>query len=306
MTVTTTKALDTWRLAWSYRDGQQVTQMWDATVAQVRRALRPRYGEAVSGTAGAFTALPVRAVVLVAAAVALVFTAALLVAVLVLVALGLLALGLPAGNARGSARPELPFLGLHFGLVLRVFLRVLRLFGRRARADAGRCRAGGAAGPGGRGGGEGAGREGGRAVAGRRSLCLQEGDDVGQVLLRVALPGRLPGLFRQRLGDVAAERVQRPPGLVPRGGQLVAVCGGFGEFRLGRAVRRGRRRGDGPGPGQVLGGGAGRVPGQTEPARGVVGGVPGGLDGAVGRRGRDPGLVQCAFRPVPARRTPGG
>jgi hypothetical protein len=34
VTVTTTKALDTWRLAWSYRDGQQVTQMWDATVAQ--------------------------------------------------------------------------------------------------------------------------------------------------------------------------------------------------------------------------------------------------------------------------------
>nr|WSY50647.1 cellulose-binding domain-containing protein [Streptomyces sp. NBC_00886] len=34
ITVTTTKALDTWRLAWSYRDGQQVTQMWDASVAQ--------------------------------------------------------------------------------------------------------------------------------------------------------------------------------------------------------------------------------------------------------------------------------
>lgn len=34
ITVTTTKALDTWRVAWSYRDGQQVTQMWDATVAQ--------------------------------------------------------------------------------------------------------------------------------------------------------------------------------------------------------------------------------------------------------------------------------
>lgn len=34
VTVTTTKALDTWRLAWSYRDGQQVTQMWDASVAQ--------------------------------------------------------------------------------------------------------------------------------------------------------------------------------------------------------------------------------------------------------------------------------
>jgi len=34
VTVTTTKALDTWRVAWSYRDGQQVTQMWDASVAQ--------------------------------------------------------------------------------------------------------------------------------------------------------------------------------------------------------------------------------------------------------------------------------
>jgi hypothetical protein len=34
VTVTTTKALDTWRVAWTYRDGQQVTQMWDATVAQ--------------------------------------------------------------------------------------------------------------------------------------------------------------------------------------------------------------------------------------------------------------------------------
>ncbi|WP_427919239.1 cellulose binding domain-containing protein [Streptomyces sp. cg40] len=34
VTVTTTKALDNWRVAWSYRDGQQVTQMWDASVAQ--------------------------------------------------------------------------------------------------------------------------------------------------------------------------------------------------------------------------------------------------------------------------------
>uniref|UniRef100_UPI003A8BD109 cellulose binding domain-containing protein n=1 Tax=Streptomyces sp. Agncl-13 TaxID=3400628 RepID=UPI003A8BD109 len=34
ITVTTTKALDTWRVAWSYRDGQQVTQMWDASVGQ--------------------------------------------------------------------------------------------------------------------------------------------------------------------------------------------------------------------------------------------------------------------------------
>ncbi|MEU7060953.1 cellulose-binding domain-containing protein [Streptomyces sp. NPDC046197] len=34
VTVTTTGALDTWRLAWSFRDGQRVGQMWDATVAQ--------------------------------------------------------------------------------------------------------------------------------------------------------------------------------------------------------------------------------------------------------------------------------
>ncbi|XUL92023.1 cellulose-binding domain-containing protein [Streptomyces galilaeus] len=34
VTVSTTKALDNWRVAWSYRDGQQVTQMWDASVAQ--------------------------------------------------------------------------------------------------------------------------------------------------------------------------------------------------------------------------------------------------------------------------------
>ncbi|MEV6479784.1 cellulose-binding domain-containing protein [Streptomyces sp. NPDC051576] len=34
VTVTTTKALDNWRVSWSYRDGQQVTQMWDASVAQ--------------------------------------------------------------------------------------------------------------------------------------------------------------------------------------------------------------------------------------------------------------------------------
>lgn len=34
ITVTTAKALDTWRVAWSYRDGQRVTQMWDANVAQ--------------------------------------------------------------------------------------------------------------------------------------------------------------------------------------------------------------------------------------------------------------------------------
>ncbi|MEU6813027.1 cellulose-binding domain-containing protein [Streptomyces sp. NPDC046831] len=34
VTVTTTRALDTWRVAWSFRDGQQVRRMWDATVAQ--------------------------------------------------------------------------------------------------------------------------------------------------------------------------------------------------------------------------------------------------------------------------------
>ncbi|MFI1163511.1 cellulose binding domain-containing protein [Streptomyces sp. NPDC020801] len=34
VTVTTTRSLDTWRVAWSFRDGQRVGQMWDATVAQ--------------------------------------------------------------------------------------------------------------------------------------------------------------------------------------------------------------------------------------------------------------------------------
>lgn len=34
VTVTTAHALDDWRVAWSYRDGQQVTQMWDASVSQ--------------------------------------------------------------------------------------------------------------------------------------------------------------------------------------------------------------------------------------------------------------------------------
>ncbi|MBY8340651.1 cellulose-binding domain-containing protein [Streptomyces sp. KC 17012] len=34
VSVTTTDALDTWRVAWSFPDGQQVGQMWDATVAQ--------------------------------------------------------------------------------------------------------------------------------------------------------------------------------------------------------------------------------------------------------------------------------
>lgn len=34
VTVTTADALDSWRVAWSYRDGQKVGQMWDASVAQ--------------------------------------------------------------------------------------------------------------------------------------------------------------------------------------------------------------------------------------------------------------------------------
>ncbi|MEV6946445.1 cellulose binding domain-containing protein [Streptomyces sp. NPDC051172] len=34
VTVTTAAALDTWRVAWSYRDGQKVGQMWDASVSQ--------------------------------------------------------------------------------------------------------------------------------------------------------------------------------------------------------------------------------------------------------------------------------
>ncbi|MGW2717435.1 cellulose binding domain-containing protein [Streptomyces sp. NPDC001492] len=34
VTVTTVDALDTWRVAWSFRDGQKVGQMWDASVAQ--------------------------------------------------------------------------------------------------------------------------------------------------------------------------------------------------------------------------------------------------------------------------------
>ncbi|GGX82550.1 cellulose-binding domain-containing protein [Streptomyces anandii] len=34
VTVTTTRSLDTWRLAWTFPDGQHVSQMWDATVAQ--------------------------------------------------------------------------------------------------------------------------------------------------------------------------------------------------------------------------------------------------------------------------------
>ncbi|MET7650684.1 cellulose-binding domain-containing protein [Streptomyces sp. NPDC005486] len=34
VTVTTATTLDAWRLAWSFRDGQKVDQMWDASVAQ--------------------------------------------------------------------------------------------------------------------------------------------------------------------------------------------------------------------------------------------------------------------------------
>ncbi|WP_306184231.1 cellulose-binding domain-containing protein [Streptomyces sp. MK5] len=34
VTVTTTRALDTWRTSWTFRDGQRITQMWDATVHQ--------------------------------------------------------------------------------------------------------------------------------------------------------------------------------------------------------------------------------------------------------------------------------
>jgi cellulase/cellobiase CelA1 len=34
ITVTTHRALDSWRVAWSFRDGQKVGQMWDASFAQ--------------------------------------------------------------------------------------------------------------------------------------------------------------------------------------------------------------------------------------------------------------------------------
>ncbi|MEV6615819.1 cellulose binding domain-containing protein [Streptomyces sp. NPDC051051] len=34
VTVTTAEPLDSWRVAWSFRDGQRVDQMWDASVAQ--------------------------------------------------------------------------------------------------------------------------------------------------------------------------------------------------------------------------------------------------------------------------------
>lgn len=32
--MTTAQALDSWRVAWSFRDGQRVDQMWDASLAQ--------------------------------------------------------------------------------------------------------------------------------------------------------------------------------------------------------------------------------------------------------------------------------
>jgi hypothetical protein len=34
VTITTAKALDDWRVVWSYKDGQKVTQMWDADFTQ--------------------------------------------------------------------------------------------------------------------------------------------------------------------------------------------------------------------------------------------------------------------------------
>ncbi|MEU9385870.1 cellulose binding domain-containing protein, partial [Streptomyces sp. NPDC048279] len=34
VTVTSTRALSGWRVQWSFRDGQKVTQMWDASVSQ--------------------------------------------------------------------------------------------------------------------------------------------------------------------------------------------------------------------------------------------------------------------------------
>ncbi|MFG2309812.1 cellulose binding domain-containing protein [Streptomyces sp. NPDC048566] len=46
VTVTTAEPLDNWRLAWTYRDGQRVTQMWDGTLAQ--------HGAHVSATAVAY------------------------------------------------------------------------------------------------------------------------------------------------------------------------------------------------------------------------------------------------------------
>ncbi|WP_037901808.1 MULTISPECIES: cellulose-binding domain-containing protein, partial [Streptomyces] len=34
VTVTTAEALDDWRITWSFKDGQKVTQMWDANFTQ--------------------------------------------------------------------------------------------------------------------------------------------------------------------------------------------------------------------------------------------------------------------------------
>ncbi|WP_037889425.1 cellulose binding domain-containing protein, partial [Streptomyces sp. Tu 6176] len=34
VTITTGRPLDTWRLAWTFGDGQRVTRMWDATAGQ--------------------------------------------------------------------------------------------------------------------------------------------------------------------------------------------------------------------------------------------------------------------------------
>ncbi|WP_411150997.1 cellulose binding domain-containing protein [Streptomyces sp. A30] len=46
VTVTTERALDSWRVAWAFRDGQQVGQMWDASFAQ--------NGSRVTATAAAY------------------------------------------------------------------------------------------------------------------------------------------------------------------------------------------------------------------------------------------------------------
>ncbi|MER6677966.1 cellulose-binding domain-containing protein [Streptomyces sp. NPDC000983] len=46
VTVTTEQALETWQLAWSFRDGQRVGQMWDASLAQD--------GSRVTATAAAY------------------------------------------------------------------------------------------------------------------------------------------------------------------------------------------------------------------------------------------------------------
>jgi len=218
----------------------------------------------------------------------------------------LIALGLLVRAVPGSDRLELRFLGRYLRLALGCSCGSTA--GSAAvgavsmRAGVGRgVRRGQVAG----GGGQGAGRQEGRAVAHRRSPCLQDGDDIGEIPFRVALPGRLPGLHGKGVDDLPFERVDRCLGLVPRGDHLVVVRGGHAECRLGRVVRRGRRRGPVPGAGQDAGGVPCHVLGQAEPAPGVVGGVPGGIDGTVGRRGLDPRLVQRGTGLVPARLTPG-